>query len=85
MTHTKKDLIKRIVANRMAKLVVSTPGIDYQKVLDNLYKEFGNKDIEDIVLYYNTVYGTDAEKVTVDKVSDLIYFGCIGCYNRYVH
>ncbi len=72
MTHTKKDLIKRIVANRMAKLVESTPGIDYQKVLDNLYKEFGNKDIEDIVLYYNTVYGTDAEKVTVDKVSDLI-------------
>lgn len=56
----------------MAKLVESTPGIDYQKVLDNLYKEFGNKDIEDIVLYYNTVYGTDAEKVTVDKVSDLI-------------
>ena len=72
MTHTKKDLIKRIVANRMAKLVESTPGIDYQKVLDNLYIEFGNKDIEDIVLYYNTVYGTDAEKVTVDKVSDLI-------------
>ena len=72
MTHTKKDLIKRIVAKRMAKLVESTPGIDYQKVLDNLYKEFGNKDIEDIVLYYNTVYGTDAEKVTVDKVSDLI-------------
>ena len=72
MTHTKKDLIKRIVANRMAKLVESTPGIDYQKVLDNLYKEFGNKDIEDIVLYYNTVYGTDAEKVTVDKVSALI-------------
>ena len=72
MTHTKKDLIKRIVANRMAKLVESTPGIDYQKVLDNLYKEFGNKDIEDIVLYYNTVYGTDAEKVTVDKVADLI-------------
>ena len=72
MTHTKKDLIKKLVANRMAKLVESTPGIDYQKVLDNLYKEFGNKDIEDIVLYYNTVYGTDAEKVTVDKVSDLI-------------
>ena len=72
MTHTKKDLVKKLVATRMAKLVESTPGIDYQKVLDNLYKEFGNKDIEDIVLYYNTVYGTDAEKVTVDKVSDLI-------------
>ena len=72
MTHTKKDLIKRIVANRMAKLVESTPGIDYQKVLDNLYEEFGNKDIEDIVLYYNTVYSTEKDKVTVDKVSDLI-------------
>ena len=72
MTHTKKDWVKKLVATRMAKLVESTPGIDYQKVLDNLYKEFGNKDIEDIVLYYNTVYGTDAEKVTVDKVSDLI-------------
>lgn len=56
----------------MAKLVESTPGIDYQKVLDNLYKEFGNKDIEDIVLYYNTVYCRGDEKVTVDKVSDLI-------------
>tara|TARA_B000000609_G_scaffold110543_1_gene85406 strand:- start:1578 stop:1796 length:219 start_codon:yes stop_codon:yes gene_type:complete len=72
MTTTKKDLIKRIVANRMAKLVESTPGIDYQKVLDNLYEEFGNKDIEDIVLYYNTVYSTEKDKVTVDKVSDLI-------------
>ena len=42
MTHTKKDLVKKLVATRMAKLVESTPGIDYQKVLDNLYNEFGS-------------------------------------------
>tara|TARA_B100001113_G_scaffold69510_1_gene53791 strand:- start:602 stop:820 length:219 start_codon:yes stop_codon:yes gene_type:complete len=72
MTHTKKDLVKKLVATRMAKLVESTPGIDYQKVLDNLYNEFGSKTVEDIVLYYNTTAPSGSEKVTVEQVSDLI-------------
>ncbi len=72
MTHTKKDLVKKLVATRMSKLIESTPGIDYQKVLDNLYDEFGSKTVEDIVLYYNTVVPSGTEKVTVEQVSDLI-------------
>ena len=56
----------------MAKLVDSTPGIDYQKVLDNLYNEFTSKTIEDIVLYYNTTAPSGCDKVTVEQVSDLI-------------
>ena len=56
----------------MSKLVESTPGIDYQKVLDNLYNEFGSKTVEDIVLYYNTTAPSGSEKVTVEQVSDLI-------------
>ena len=56
----------------MSKLIESTPGIDYQKVLDNLYDEFGSKTVEDIVLYYNTTAPSGSEKVTVEQVSDLI-------------
>ena len=56
MTHTKKDLIKKLVATRMSKLIESTPGIDYQKVLDNLYDEFGSKTVEDIVLYLSLIH-----------------------------
>tara|TARA_B100000287_G_scaffold433619_1_gene495774 strand:+ start:8690 stop:8905 length:216 start_codon:yes stop_codon:yes gene_type:complete len=71
MTHTKKDLIKKLVATRMSKLVESTPGIDYQKVLDKLYEEFGNKTLDEIVLYWNTAH-PDESRVTVEEVSDLI-------------
>ncbi len=55
----------------MSKLVESTPGIDYQKVLDKLYEEFGNKTLDEIVLYWNTAH-PDESRVTVEEVSDLI-------------
>ena len=34
-----------------------------EKVLDNLYNEFGNKTIEDIVLYYNTTAPSGSDKL----------------------
>ena len=72
MTTTKKDLVKRLVATRMSKLLEIDSKIDYKKVLDNLYTNFEDKSIEDIVLYYNTTVTSGEQKVTVEQVSDLL-------------
>ena len=72
MTTTKKDLVKRLVATRMSKLLEVDSKIDYKKVLDNLYTNFEDKSIEDIVLYYNTTVTSGEQKVTVEQVSDLL-------------
>ena len=72
MTHTKKDLIKKIVAKRMQEIVDSIPAKDYNTTLEQMYSAYSSKSKDEIVLLYNTKITSTADKVTVEQVSDLI-------------
>jgi len=70
MTFTKKGLVKTIVAQKMQS-VAETCKENYAKTLNDLYKHWEQKELDDILLYYNTI-NTDKPTVTVDQVSDLL-------------
>ncbi len=72
MTHTKKDLIKKIVAKRMQEIVDSIPAKDYNTTLEQMYSAYSSKSKDEIVLLYNTKITSTADQVTVEQVSDLI-------------
>ena len=72
MTHTKKDLIKKIVAKRMQEIIDSIPAKDYNTTLEQMYSAYSSKSKDEIVLLYNTKITSTADKVTVEQVSDLI-------------
>ena len=72
MTHTKKDLIKKIVAKRMQEIVDSIPAKDYNNTLEQMYSAYSSKSKDEIVLLYNTKITSTADQVTVEQVSDLI-------------
>tara|TARA_Y100001970_G_scaffold288367_1_gene415450 strand:+ start:1322 stop:1540 length:219 start_codon:yes stop_codon:yes gene_type:complete len=72
MTHTKKDLIKKIVAKRMQEIIDSIPAKDYNTTLEQMYSAYSSKSKDEIVLLYNTKITSTADQVTVEQVSDLI-------------
>tara|TARA_Y100000361_G_scaffold69963_2_gene61778 strand:- start:22410 stop:22643 length:234 start_codon:yes stop_codon:yes gene_type:complete len=66
MTVTKRDLIKQIVSHRMQELMDTIDEYNYMKELERLYTELEQKDIDSIIIQYNTFA---SEPVTLSEVS----------------
>lgn len=66
MTVTKRDLIKQIVSHRMQELMDTIDEYNYMKELERLYTELEQKDIDSIIIQYNTFASTP---VTLSEVS----------------
>ena len=77
MTITKESLIKQIVSNRMLTV---EDGDNYQQILDELYTDLRDKDIDYIVTAYNTIATIP---VTVSEVSTLLWQETDLVYNTF--